>query len=169
MKSFWDPEALGSFRIGLGLYLIAYTVLCLGSATALFTDSGVLPMHVLNGLQTGKGYGSLYLVSRWWAWAYFLLFTQLLLSLCLTIGFRVRLIALPLAYLLWSLNARNPFLVGLAEEWIILLVLAAALLPVCKAFSVEDSTFRYPSAGLESASLFLGLSLLLATPAAWIT
>ena len=77
MKNFWDPEALGSFRIGLGLYLVAYTVLCLGSATALFTDFGVLPMHVLNGLETGKGYGSLYLASRWWAWAYFLLFTQL--------------------------------------------------------------------------------------------
>lgn len=170
MKSFWDLKALGAFRLSLGLYLIGYTVLCLSSGTALFTDHGVLPIHVLAGLSVENGYGSLYLASRWWAWAYFLLFAQLLLSLCFAIGFRIRLIAVPLAYLLWSTNSRNPFIVGLAEEWAVLLVLAAILLPVGHAYTVEDSPRRPPgSEALQSASQLLGVFLLLSLPAAWST
>jgi len=170
VKSFWDPKALGCFRVGLGLYLIGYTILCLNSGTALFTDQGVLPIYVLAGLNTGKGYGSLYLASRWWAWAYFLLFGQLLLSLCFAIGFRVRLVTIPLAYLLWSTNTRNPLIVGLAEEWVVLLVLAAFLLPVGQAFAVEDSPWWRPaSKSLQGATRLVGLSLLLSLPAAWLT
>ena len=170
MKSFWDSKALGAFRLGLGLYLIGYTILCLNSGTALFTDHGVLPIHVLAGLTAGKGYGSLYLASRWWAWAYFLLFAQLLLSLCFTIGFRVRLLALPLAYLLWSLNARNPMITGLAEDWVVLTVLATSLLPVCQAYAVEDSPPSLEaSESLQRAAYFVGLLLLLSYPAAWMT
>ena len=170
MTSFWDSKALGAFRVGLGVYLIGYTVLCLNSGTAFFTDQGVLPVYILAGLNTGKGYGSLYLASRWWAWAYFLLFGQLLLSLCFTIGFRVRLLALPLAYLLWSTNARNPLIVGLAEEWVVLLVLAAFLLPVGHAFAVEDSPSWHPtSKSLQGATQVVGLGLLLSLPAAWLT
>jgi hypothetical protein len=170
VKSFWDRKALGAFRVGLGLYLVGYTILCLSSGTAMFTDQGVLPIHVLAGLSVEKGYGSLYLASRWWAWAYFLLFGQLLLSLCFTIGFRVRLLAVPLAYLLWSLNARNPLVVGLAEEWIVVMVLAASLLPVCEAYAVEDAPpWFQTSKALQQALHLAGLFLLLSLPAAWMT
>jgi hypothetical protein len=168
-SDFWDTRALAGFRVCIGLYLMWYSALCLYWGDTFFTDFGVLPLSFLTQMTTKNGFGSLYLASRWWAWAHTLLFIQLLLSVCVTIGFRVNLLAAPLAYLLWSLNARNPFVSGLAEDWLVLLILTLGLLPVTREFSVEDCpAWGETRTALEGPRAGLALIFFLATPGAWI-
>lgn len=168
-SSLWDTRALALFRLGLGFYLTCYSALCLYWGGTFFTEDGILPLSALTGLDDHKGWGSIYLASRWWAWSYALLLLQLILSVCLTIGFRVSRTTAPLAYLLWSLSARNPFVSGLAEDWLVLLVLVAALLPTTQQWSVEEAQvwwakFHWLKAPREIAALILFLTV----PAAWI-
>lgn len=137
-SEFWDKRALGAFRLALGLVLTLHTLLCLYWGNTFFTDFGVLPMETRVEIPNHSFTGSLYMASRWWLWAYGLLFVQLLLSLCLAVGFRVSAIVLPLAYLFWSLQARNPMVFGLGEQWAVLLIISCGLLPIDEEYSVES-------------------------------
>ena len=168
-SEFWDRRALALFRIGLGLYLIWYSGLCLIWGNTFFTDLGVLPMSYLTGRPEENGYGSLYLASRWWVWAYFLMSCQLLLSVGVTIGYRTTAISGPLALLVWSLNARNPYVSGLTEDWLLLLILVLGTLPVTEEFRVRESRVWGSSYScLEGPRNLVAWLLLLALPGAWV-
>jgi hypothetical protein len=141
-----DPRALSLFRIGLAILVLADTLIALGNCFTFYSDSGVLPLAQLLAGDTGETSLSLYFACRWWVWSVFLLFFQLILAFFLLLGLRVPVVAPVLAYLVYSLQGRNPFIVGLADRWILLLLVGCAVTEVSRYWSAQPSK---PSKGPE--------------------
>ena len=137
-----SSQSLAVFRIALGLLVTVDSLQALGDVFVLYSDEGMLPLATLHAAGVGSGTASLHFTCRWWPWNLLLLFLQLCGAVCLTLGFRSQRAALLSALLLYSLLGRNPYVVGLEDGWIVLLLLAAAFLPVGKVWGLDGRVWK---------------------------
>ncbi|MFD1562703.1 HTTM domain-containing protein [Haloarchaeobius amylolyticus] len=126
-----DPRALGAFRIGVGLVVIAdLLVLRAPQLGTFYTDDGVLPRATLAETAPTLARWSLYAISgSLWVQA-LLLGVTTIFAACLLVGYRPRFAAVGTAVLLASLHARNPYLVNGGDTILISVLLLAAFLPL---------------------------------------
>ena len=137
-----NGKALGLFRIALGLLVTIDSLQALSDFFALYSDEGMLPLATLQAIGKGTATLSLHFACRWWPWSLLLVFLQLCCAICFTIGFRSQQSALLSALLLYSLLGRNPYVVGVEDGWIVLLLLAATFLPVGKDWAVDGRVWK---------------------------
>ncbi len=105
-----DPRALGAFRIGLGLVLLAeLLVYRLPAVVPFYTDSGVLPRETLAATYPTLEAVSLHALSGAAWFQTTLVLVGVALAGLLLVGHRTRLALGGSALLLASLYARNPY------------------------------------------------------------
>ena len=126
-----DPRALGAFRIGIGLVIIADLLVLRAPQLAMFyTDAGVFPREALAETAPTLARWSLHTISgALWAQALLLALTGMFAA-CLLVGYRSRLAAIGSALLLASLHARNPYLVNGGDTVLLSVLLFGAFLPL---------------------------------------
>ena len=133
-----DPRALGAFRIGIGLVIIADLLVLRAPQLAMFyTDDGVFPRATLAETAPTLARWSLYAISgSLWVQA-LLLGLTVVLAACLLVGYRPRFAAVGTAVLLASLHARNPYLVNGGDTILISVLFLAAFLPLDARWSLR--------------------------------
>ena len=133
-----DLRALGAFRIGVGLVIIAdLLVLRAPQLATFYTDDGVLPRATLAEVAPTLARWSLYAISgSLWVQA-LLLGLTVVLTACLLVGYRPRFAAVGTAVLLASLHARNPYLVNGGDTILISVLFLAAFLPLDARWSLR--------------------------------
>lgn len=138
-----DPRALGAFRIGLALVLLAdLLVLRLPGLTTFYTDDGVLPRSALAETSPAFARWSLHAQSgSLWAQA-LLVGIAVTLAGCLLVGYRSRFAAVGSALLLASLHARNPYLTNGGDTILVSLLFLAAFLPLDARWSLRGRRRR---------------------------
>ena len=161
-----NKKALAFFRIALGLLVTIDTLQALGDFFVLYSDEGLLRLSTLHAAEIGSGMLSLHFACRWWPWSLLLLFLQLCCAVCLTLGFRSQRAALFSAVLLYSLLGRNPYVVGLEDGWIVLLLLTATCLPVGEEWGMDGRVWKACRCEPLDWYLCLGATLLVQGAAA---
>ncbi|ELZ21617.1 HTTM domain-containing protein [Natrinema limicola] len=133
-----DPRALGAFRIGIGLVIIADLLVLRAPQLAMFyTDDGVFPRATLAEVAPTLARWSLYAISgSLWVQALWLGLT-VVLAACLLVGYLPRFAAVGTAVLLASLHARNPYLVNGGDTILISVLFLAAFLPLDAQWSLR--------------------------------
>ena len=125
-----DRRALAAFRVALGLLVLADVALRAGDAVAFYTDAGVLPRSLLFDAFPTVGRVSLYALSGSVQWVVALFALTALAAAALVVGYRSRLAALALFFLLLSLHARNLPVLYAGDSLLRRLLLWGALLPL---------------------------------------
>ena len=156
-----DSKALALFRLALGLLVLCDTLVALSQCNTFYSDFGVLPLGQLLESQPRYGQLSLYFACRWWAWSACLLLLQSVLALLLILGIRVRPVALALTFLVYSLQGRNPYIIGLADYWVLALLIACSLCQVSAHWSVSDTQQRTVRTAPWGTPLFYTLVLVI--------
>jgi hypothetical protein len=157
-----DTRSLATFRVGLGLLLLADLIYRAQSFEAFHTDAGVLPRSSLALLAHGKlRLWSIHTLCGGPGFMAALFGLQALVAGAVLVGFRTR-VALPLAWvLLVSLQHRNPLILTGADQVLRAMLLWACFLPL-GAYGSMDSRRKRDAAG--RASPWLGIPLLAQIP-----
>lgn len=138
-----DARALAVLRILLGLLLLIDIAYRLPDRVAFYTDHGLLPRETLHVLRPNP----LPLPHTWsgevW-WLELLLGLQALLAAALVIGYRTRVVTVASFLFLFSLHARNPFVLNAGDSILRSLLFWSMFLPLGARWSL-DARGRTPA------------------------
>jgi hypothetical protein len=122
-----SPSAAAAFRIAFGVTLLIGQVAMLGDVELFFSGDGVLPNEVLTPNQFDALWSLLHLIDSP-LWVRVIHCTLVVVTLCVAVGWRTRLMSVALFVLLISFRNRNPLVVNagdqvavLAAMWLIFL------------------------------------------------
>lgn len=132
-----DARALATFRISLGLILIADLLLRARNLRRFYTADGVLPVSVLAEQVPLLADLSLHAQSGD-AWFQVVLFViAIMVALAVVIGYRTRLATALSLLLLLSLHARNPYVLNGADSLLEHLLFWSLFLPLGERWAVD--------------------------------
>lgn len=124
-----DARSLAAFRIGLGLVLIWDLSTALLNAKAFYSNSGVVPVEILAGLNESPWIVSLHSLSGTPVWQIFLIALQIFAALLFLVGCRTQVAIVCTWILLCSLQGRNPAILHGGDTVLRLLCFWAMFLP----------------------------------------
>ena len=135
-----DPRALGAFRIGVALILLADLLFYrLPAVRTFYTDGGVLPRSTLAEVFPTAARASLHALSgSAWVQAGLLAVTACA-AVCLLVGYRTRAAAGLSVVLLASLYARNPYVLNGGNTVLVAFLFLSLFLPLDARWSLSGT------------------------------
>lgn len=132
-----DPRSLGLFRVALGLLLFVDVARRWPDLAAHYSNEGWLPNHFALFRPMSNHLFSVYLAFGTLPEVRVLVVAHLLVSVCLIVGYRTKLMQVASAVLITSINCRNILLEN--GGWVVLNLLAvwSAFLPLGRRYSVD--------------------------------
>lgn len=164
-----DSRALAVFRMGLGLVLLADLFLRARFLPAFYTDAGVLPRPLLVDSYPFARY-SLHALSgaAWFEGLLFLIAGGA--AVALLAGYRTTVATVVSLVLLYSLHARNPFVLNGGDTLLRRLLFWGVFLPLGRRWSIDARGWApsdRPVRTVASAALLLQMLLVYVTTAAF--
>jgi len=132
-----DFRSIALLRISVGLTLVFDIIQRSHSLTSHYTDSGVLPRHLLFKLWNEPNFYSLYYINGNAFWVTILFIASAIFAMMLIAGYRTRLAAVLSFVLLISLHSRNPLVLQGGDVALRVILFWMMFLPLAKRFSVD--------------------------------
>ncbi|MES3517704.1 MAG: HTTM domain-containing protein [Natronomonas sp.] len=132
-----DARALGAFRIGIGLLLLADLAIRSRDLVTFYTDAGVLPRSVLESTFPGFETVSLHALSGSVVPQASLFVLAAVFAVALTAGYRTRIAAVGSWLLLFSLQARNPFVLNGGDTVLLVALFVGLFAPLGERYSID--------------------------------
>ena len=155
-----DLRSLACMRVGIGLILIADLINRVPNLVAHYSDQGVLPRWALLEQFANPHNLSLHLISGQ-PWVQGVLFAVAgVFAVCLTLGYRTRLMTVLSWAMLMSLHARNAMVLDAGDTLLRMMLFWSMFLPLGARWSFDAAVGRYER-GPNSYVSVGGLALLL--------
>lgn len=156
-----DRRGLAVFRILLGVFLIIDVARRLSDFTAFYTDAGVLPRFLLQGLYPNWSQFSLLTISGSAMMQMGVFIATVIVGIALIVGFKTRLMALTSLILLISIQVRNPLILNAGDTLFRRLLFWGLLVPMGSRWAIDsvdnssDAVANFATGGLLLQILFV--------------
>lgn len=137
-----DLRSLAAFRIGLGIVLLWDLSNSLASAGAFYSESGTMPVAVMEQLRESPWIVTLHGLVGSTAWPVALILVQILAALCLLVGWRTQIATIISWVLLCSLQSRNPIVLHGGDIVLRMMLFWSLFLPLGARWSMDEAPGR---------------------------
>lgn len=160
-----DTRMLGWYRIGLGLVIVGDVLSQVRTFTTLYGSDGIFPYEAVSQ-SPAYTWGEIAFQTTFPIWeiasgelaAIFILSVLALAGIALAVGFQTRLATLVCFLGLVSVQARNPFMLSIADKILLLVVFWSIFLPLGARYSLDAQ--YHPESPVETVQSLAGGILL---------
>ncbi len=135
---FLDLRALSLMRIGVALIVLCDLIIRAQDLSALYTNAGIWPLHILKNFGWQPGFWSLHCLYGSYAWEVLLFSLHGVFALFLLFGYQTKLSTLFVWLLTISLQNRNIFILQAGDDQLRLILFWGLFLPWNACYAIDS-------------------------------